>query len=180
MKNSRTKGAVAEREVAKMFEEWWGKVEPGCKFKKTPLSGGWSSPDVRREFQTSGDLVTTAKKFPFSVEVKRREKWSWASLYKGGRSPVWGWWLQAETQGAEMLKTPLLLVRHNREEWHVIFPVDSLDISKSANVWIRTLRIPKNVHATYRGLGMVKWSEFVCLQDFLEIKHEDACASGAE
>jgi hypothetical protein len=117
MKNGRAKGKIAEREVAKMLEAWWGQLEPGCRFKSTPLSGGWSSPDVREAFKTSGDLVTTATRFPFAIEVKRRENWSWETLRAGKPSPVLGWWKQAARQAEEMKSQPLLVFRHNNEPW---------------------------------------------------------------
>jgi hypothetical protein len=122
--NSRQKGATAEREVAKLHAEWWGKFEPGCKFVKTPLSGGFSGPTVREAFEMSGDLMTTAKRFPFAVEVKRREGWCWRNVQRGMPSPVWGWWRQAIKAADEMHRRPALWFRKSREEWRVMVPQD--------------------------------------------------------
>lgn len=121
---SRGKGASGEREAAKLLAEWWGKVEPGCQFARTPGSGGWGNPELRAGFKISGDLMTTAKRFPFSVEVKRREGWTWARLIAGKPSPVWEWWRQAQTQAREMACEPLLLFRHNRESWWAMLPAE--------------------------------------------------------
>jgi hypothetical protein len=123
-KNGRAKGKIAEREVARKLEAWWGQIEPGCRFKPTPMSGGWSSPDVRESFKTSGDLVTTASRFPFCIEVKRREGWSWSTLRAGKPSPVRGWWEQAYKQAEEMRAEPLLIFRHNHECWWMIGRID--------------------------------------------------------
>jgi len=117
---SRAKGSKAEIEVAKKLEAWWGQVEPGCKFVRTPLSGGWGKPEHRAGFQASGDLMTTAAQWPWAVEVKRRETFSWKTLLAGRASPVWGWWRQAQVAAEEMSKEPLLLFRKNREPWHVM------------------------------------------------------------
>ncbi|MCH7846220.1 MAG: DUF91 domain-containing protein [Acidobacteria bacterium] len=69
---SRNKGNKGEREVVKMLQPWWQKIERSCAFVRTPVSGGWGGPSLRSEFRASGDLMTTAKLWPFAVEVKRR------------------------------------------------------------------------------------------------------------
>lgn len=118
--NGRAKGSVAEREVAALCQAWWEKHEPGCRFVRTPLSGGWGGPDVRAGFRASGDLMTTAKQFPFAVEVKRREGWGWKALLAGKLSPVWDWWRQAIRQADEMNAEPMLWLKHNREPWSLM------------------------------------------------------------
>ena len=118
----REKGNVAEREVAALIKAWWGQLEPKADFIRTPLSGGWGGPTQRAGFKASGDLMTTAERFPFTVEVKRREAWSMDRLLAGSRSPVWGWWRQAQTQGVEMSATPMLWIRRSREPWRVLVP----------------------------------------------------------
>jgi hypothetical protein len=117
---SRGKGAGGENEVGRLLAGWWSQVEPGVTFKRTPASGGWASGHARGDFQTSGDLVTTAKAFPWCVEVKRREGWAWAGLLKGTRSPVWTWWVQAQVQANEAGLAPMLWFRRNREPWTVM------------------------------------------------------------
>lgn len=118
--NGRAKGSVAEREIAKMLGTWWGQIEESVVFVRTPLSGGWGGPQLRAGFQASGDVMTTSIRFPWSVEVKRREGWVWKSLLNSRPSPVWGWWKQAEGQALEMGKEPLMFFRHNKERWHVM------------------------------------------------------------
>lgn len=126
---SRQKGNAAEREVAKIIEHWWQPFEPEAHFVRTPLSGGWGGPSLRGTFGAAGDLMTTSKTFPFAVEVKRREGWTWGRLLKGKPSPVWDWWLQAQVQGEEMQKIPMLWLRKNREPaWHIMLPAWTLDV----------------------------------------------------
>lgn len=132
MFNSRNKGSAGEREVAKLLESWWSVLEPGVKFVKTPLSGGWGTPTLRSEFKTSGDLVTTAKSFPFTIEVKRREAWTLERLLLGSKSPVWGWWKQANAQAVEMSSTPLLWIRKNRHDWRILLPWQLVPTLRSA------------------------------------------------
>jgi hypothetical protein len=118
--NSRAKGKRGERELARLLEAWWGKLEPGCEFRSTPSSGGWATPELRGHFLVAGDLVTTATRFPLTVECKLRESWSWAPLLAGRRSPVWGWWRQCERAALEEGRHPALFFRRSREPWHVI------------------------------------------------------------
>lgn len=121
--NSRNKGAVAEREVAALLQTWWSKFEPGCQFVRTPSSGGWATPELRGEFQAAGDLMTTAKKFPFAIEVKRREGWTLDRLVAGKSSPVWGWWKQCQKAANEMQKVPCMWFRKSKEGWFAMLPV---------------------------------------------------------
>lgn len=122
---SRNKGSKAEIEVAKKFEVWWSTVEPGSRFVRTPLSGGWGGKDIRAGFRASGDLMTTAKQFPFTIEVKRREGWAWSTLLAGRKCPVWGWWNQAIGQAKEQGGIPLLIFRKNREDWSLMLPLSA-------------------------------------------------------
>lgn len=128
MTQGRPKGNKAEIEVAKILEPWWATWEPTARdgkpirFVRTPLSGGWGGPDIRGSFRAAGDLMTTAEKFPFAVEVKRREGWQWLPMLRGRRSPIWGYWRQAIAQAREMSCVPMLWFRKNREPWWVLLP----------------------------------------------------------
>jgi hypothetical protein len=122
--NGRAKGKVGEREVAKLHEAWWGTHEAGAQFKSTPQSGGFSTPEVRAHFKMAGDLMTTAKLFPFVVEVKRREGWDLRNVYALKPSPVWAWWRQALAAARVQGGVPILWIRKNRSsEWLVLVPV---------------------------------------------------------
>lgn len=140
---SRQKGARAELEVARLLQEWWREVEPGCVFKRTPGSGGWSKGDAGADFGAAGDLVTSAKTFPWCVEVKAREGWAWSTLLADRPSPVWKWWAQACTAAMESRLEPILIFRHRREPWHAILrrhEADRLEIVERLplkHVWIR-------------------------------------------
>ncbi len=128
--NGKQKGARAELEIAKLFQAWWLPFEPVVEgqpltFKRTPGSGGWAHGKGRASFGTSADLITNSKAFPFAVEVKHRQGWSWENFLKGGRSPVWGWWSQCVGQALEVNKSPLLAFRKNREPWRFMLePAD--------------------------------------------------------
>lgn len=120
--NSRQKGNLAEREVAKLLEAWWSQYEP-CKFVRTPMSGGWSTAQLRRDFRASGDIMTTAAGFPFVVEVKRREGWSKRAFVSGRRSPVWGWWREAQVEANELNSEPMLWIRQNSPGRAVVWTI---------------------------------------------------------
>jgi hypothetical protein len=122
--NGRQKGARAELEVAALIQTWWSRREPDVIVKRTPGSGGWASPDARAVFRTAGDLVISSTKWPWSVEIKRREAWSLERLCKGGASPVWGWWRQAGEQAREMDLRPMLWFRRSHAAWLVMLSLD--------------------------------------------------------
>jgi hypothetical protein len=135
-KNGRQKGAVAEREVAEILRQWWSKLEPGCRFLRTPGSGGWATPEVRGHFKTAGDLLTTATRFPFAVEVKRREKeWSMPCLFDGMPTGAWKWWRQACAAALEQKGVPMLWLRKSREGWFVMVPASFGPSGRRPDVW---------------------------------------------
>lgn len=117
----RPKGSKAEIEIAKRLKAWWAREEV-AEFVRTPLSGGWGGKDLRAGFQASGDVMTTSRIFPFTIEVKRREGWSWLPLLAGKKSPVFGYWKQAVGQAEEQGGIPLLFFRKNREPWWMMLP----------------------------------------------------------
>lgn len=126
---AREKGKVAEREVAALLAEWWAPLEPGCSFLRTPMSGGWQAPAVRAEFRACGDIMTTAKRFPWCVEVKRREGWAWGPLLAGRPSPVLKWWAQASRDATAAGLGTMLWFRHNNESWWVMLRAEELLVS---------------------------------------------------
>lgn len=132
--NSRSKGRRAERDVAKLLCKWWQQIEPGCEWKCTPLSGGWGGRDggkhVRAFFKASGDLMTTAVRFPFTIEVKHREQWSMRNLVAGRATPVWDWWIQAQRQADEEGGIPMLWFKKNNYPWWVAMPPLSLPLAQ--------------------------------------------------
>jgi hypothetical protein len=64
--------------------------------------------------------MTTAKRFPFAVEIKFRENWDLNNILLGKASPVWKWWWQCQDAATEMGKEPLLWLRRSREPWYVM------------------------------------------------------------
>ena len=116
------KGRRAERDVAERCQNWWQRMEPSCIFRRTPLSGGWAGPEERAAFKASGDLMTTARRWPFTVEVKHREAWSVNNLIDGKPTAVWKWWRQAIDQAVEEGGEPKLWFRRNRKRDQTSFP----------------------------------------------------------
>lgn len=113
------KGPRGELEVRDLFAAWWAHVEPETKFVRTPRSGGWHA---SAEFRAAGDLMCTpGSRFPYCVEVKRREGWSEERFLEIGPprpSPVWKWWEQARRDARKIGGVyPLLAFRKNRRPW---------------------------------------------------------------
>jgi len=115
------KGPTAELEVRRLLVEWWRKLEPGIEITRTPGSGGWRH---AVKWGAKADLmIKDAPRFPFGIEVKRREGWSPRELFAGRPSPVWAWWVKTCQDAQENGGTvPMLWFRRNREPWLVMFP----------------------------------------------------------
>lgn len=118
----RSKGKKAEREVAALVQEWWRRLEPECIFRTTPASGGLRGAFGHHDaaaFNMAGDLMTTAERWPFVVEVKRRERWNYDRLASGASSPVLGWWAQCVRDAVAQGGRPMMWFRRSREPWSV-------------------------------------------------------------
>lgn len=155
MMGRRDKGPKAELEVARLLEPWWRQLEPGATFVRTPRSGGWTQ--GRDLFDARGDLcVKGAPRFPWLVEVKRREAWSLSNFELGRACPVWGWWERANHDAACAGRTPMLWIRHNRRPWIIVvseylskkmfpdFAWDCLPFDRESNIaWPRAFWLDK-------------------------------------
>lgn len=119
-RSAKRKGSEAERQVRDLIQAWWRQLEPECTFARTPQSGGWAAPKVRGDFKVAGDLTTTAKRWPFTLEVKRRENWSTKVLLAGRPSPAWDWWGQVLEAAAEERSHPMLWMRQSGSPWLVM------------------------------------------------------------
>jgi hypothetical protein len=122
----RKKGATGEVQVSKLVSAWWCRAEPEVRFKRTPKSGGWATATQRGGFKVSGDICSTSEIWPFTVEIKRHEAWSFATFSLGRKSPVWAWWRQAINAAAEENRIPMLFFRHSNQPWLVLLPETTL------------------------------------------------------
>lgn len=77
---------------------------------------------MRAAFKAAGDLMTTARRWGWACEVKRREGWDWERLKAGRASPVWSWWRQAQAQAEDAGLQPMLWFRKSRQPWRVLVP----------------------------------------------------------
>lgn len=152
MFRSREKGSRAEIEIAAKLQGWWGSLEPGTIFKRAPLSGGWGDADARGKFRAAGDLLCSSERWPFAVEVKRREGWTMSTLLLGRPSPVWGWWRQAVIAAEEMSAIPMLVFRKNREDWRMMIPLFAIRRARANgsafagdDAWIPSLLRRRNI-----------------------------------
>lgn len=131
--NGRTKGACAEREVAKLIQAWWGQLPvptqltpdgKPCQFVRTPQSGGWGTAQTRGNYRVAGDVSSTSASWPFTVEAKRREGWTLSVFVRAMKrgSPVWEWWAQCCKAASEEGGVPMLWMRKSRQPWLVLLP----------------------------------------------------------
>ncbi len=98
-RKARTKGAQAERYLAKLFTE-----VTGFRFRRTPKSGGWDP-------NFSGDIICVDEgvRFPWSVESKNQEQWEFSQLFEG-TGPIESWWDQTVRGAEKSQRVPLLII----------------------------------------------------------------------
>lgn len=131
--NSRDKGNVGQREVISLITPWWRQIEPEALFASTPGSGGWAQ--GKPGFLARGDIMvdrTTVQLWPWSVEVKREERWSENRLFGANvelrnRSEVWTFWRQCVIAATHDGLRPMLWFRKNRRPWYVALELDFVE-----------------------------------------------------
>lgn len=125
-KRSKNKGANYERRIAKILSDW-----SGLDLRRTPMSGGWSkqNPDV------AGDLVniTPGTFFPYHIECKNQEVWTWEGILTGNCVAFDSWWEQTTTQ-CHPDKIPFLIFSKNyHEDWTCTY-VKKLESYENFNI----------------------------------------------
>ncbi len=121
--NSRAKGQVGERELAKKFTAWWG-----LPFSRSPASGAFATVHSHRsDLNMAGDLTVQDSRFPWCIEVKRVEGVSLEQLLTAPASLMYSWWEQANRSADQENKIPILVFRKNSGKWLFILPKSKLN-----------------------------------------------------
>lgn len=77
-RNNRKRGATNEYKVRDLLSAWWTATDGTIyKWARTPQSGG--SP-LANGFNLAGDIATTAPDWPYHVEAKRTQGWTFDQL----------------------------------------------------------------------------------------------------
>ncbi len=130
--------------MAKLLTEWWG-----VKFQRTPGSGGlhW-----KNDNRVSGDIVPPPDSgFPFTVECKKHEGWTFENVIKG-TGKVSDWWEQCTNDAKEFDKVPLLVFSKNRSP--IFFMVLVEDFKKfdiRTNYFVTTVELESRTDCV--GIG---------------------------
>ena len=109
-KYARTKGAVFERDMARVFSKW-----SATNVERCPGSGVYG----KRIKGLTGDLVFPDDP-PLCVELKRREGWTWTSLLKG-KTEFPHWWEQT-WHACPPAQAPVLVFKKNRGAVWIALP----------------------------------------------------------
>lgn len=115
---SRRKGVAFEREMSKVFGDWWG-----APVRRTPLSGAYGP-----EWGLNGDLmfgVRDGKTCPIHVELKKHEAWRLEGMFDAWEN-VRKWWTQAASQSRGLQHIPWLVIARNRVSPIVLLEVEHL------------------------------------------------------
>jgi Holliday junction resolvase len=110
-KSQRTKGAAAERELAKLLSE-----RLSC--------------DVKRNLNQVRDAGHDLDGLPFALEVKRQEVLR-----------IRDWWTQAVEQGKLCDKPPVLAYRKSRHPWRFVVPCGLLGFGQRGDDYEQTAEI---------------------------------------
>lgn len=124
------KGKDYERRIARILSEWWGST-----LHRTPTSG---------VNIYSGDIVDDKGQFPFIVECKKEEDWSFGNLLEEtqNKKTLWGFWKQSldswlETDPHHKEDDPRLVVFSKRsvKDYFMVKLQDILDIGQFCGTW---------------------------------------------
>jgi hypothetical protein len=106
--NSKKKGNGFELLIAKKLTEWWGET-----FSRTPCSGGWHKKHEEGK-RVRGDLICP-NSFPFMIECKKREEWSFDNVFSSKFVPLkWYKKLKEELEADDSDQIPMLIFTKNR------------------------------------------------------------------
>ncbi len=85
------------------------------------------------------DLV---KRFPFTLEVKRREGWSLKAFLGGSqRGPVWQWWAQTQKAATDSGRRPMLWFRQHHRSMQAVGLPSCWLVMIEATVFARLSRL---------------------------------------
>lgn len=107
-KKSKQKGHGYERRISNLLTKWWQKKFPEEEFNRVPQSGGLRWKDQEK---VGGDIVTP-ELFPYNIECKKRENWTFEQLLKG-TGEVLKWWEQSVKDAKRVGKKPMLIFSKN-------------------------------------------------------------------
>ena len=90
------------------------------------------APESGARIQWKGDIVATDKLasiWPFLIECKKQEGWSFETLLRNGQKNIIAeWYIKACEQAKESYdKTPILIFSRNFQPWWVAFPLHILN-----------------------------------------------------
>lgn len=110
MVDSRAKGARGETVARDALRKL-----TGLQWERVPGSGA-----LDEKHKLKGDLYVPGKENLFCIEVKNYEEDAITSkLLTSSSPPIIEWWVQAERQGSQVGKLPMLIFKHNRSKLFV-------------------------------------------------------------
>jgi len=133
-RKSKDKGARFERVVASDLSLWFYGI-PGF-LRRTPMSGGWSKihapgdvcATVSGTVETESGLMVLSigdsrpVAFPFYVECRNREGWSYTDLFtESEKACLVLWWKEVIEKSREVSLIPLLIFTKNYNPSFIMF-----------------------------------------------------------
>ena len=119
---SKGKGNEYESKIGKILGEWWW----GDPFPRSHGSGS-SATMSKGDVVHAGDLYVPPS-FPWCVECKFQNGWSFDGLMKGNKELIISWWIKAVADAQKCGRPALLVFTKNRFPDYVMFEY-STDLS---------------------------------------------------
>jgi len=124
-KNSKAKGNRFEIQVCRMLTDWWfpGEYDSKAKASELPFRRAWGSGGWDKRGDPGDVKLITSLDFPFSVEAKNRQSWSFDALLKGNKNcELLKYWEQTLEDASVNGLIPLLLFTRNYDKVYAAIP----------------------------------------------------------
>lgn len=125
IRSIRSKGSSFEKKVGQLLGQWW----QGEPFPRAHGSGSATTLAKGKVYE-SGDLYTS-KNFPWSVECKKQEAWSFDQIF-AGKGLFFSWLKQCFRDADKVGKIPMLCFSKNYSDVFVaVLSNDALNSNSS-------------------------------------------------
>ena len=130
-KNSKSIGDTNERNVAKLFDKWWlrGKFVRTKNLQVVGHADRIAHGDITPILEHKPAVIDT--KFPWSIECKKCEEWSWMEFLKGNLSiPHYEWWQQCKRDAELFHRHPLLVfTKNHKPQYAMVLSTSNPDVT---------------------------------------------------
>lgn len=152
--NGRDKGKRLEYEVRNAMSAWWG-----IDFMRTPGIGAFGT--IMGQHDLVGDVYCTDPKFPYSIECKNVESWTFESLLKDSKPAIIEFWLQTCRQSYKAGKKPLLCISKARQPVYCLLAVADLPKDFAGKKFVTHLKVSADNWILHTDVAVILLDDLV-------------------